>query len=217
MVMGTGQLRLGVGADGADRALLRAADLHAIRRGCATVQIASGDGAFADFALGAKAVGLTVIVAAWARSLSSRLARAADLVILLTANSRHDPCQEETQDSGTSRPALVEQCRTLGGPMTYQLKAPEPGDPSLARLICSICRGARWVCSSHPLVSWHVGHEHCNSPGTPCLACNQGPEYRPWSERCLECATPEEFAETCKADEDVIFAALIAGFSRPDR
>ena len=69
----------------------------------------------------------------------------------------------------------------------------------LAVLVCSICKGARWVCSTHPFLPWHVGHQHCDAPGSPCGSCNHGPGYRPWKEACLDCAGPEVFSVTCSA------------------
>jgi len=88
--------------------------------------------------------------------------------------------------------------------------------PELVTLVCSLCQGARWVCHEHKLIPWHVGHQHCDSPGTPCPSCNPGPEFRPWNEVCLDCAGPEIFAVTCREDEDVIFAELVASIGPYD-
>lgn len=86
----------------------------------------------------------------------------------------------------------------------------------LAILVCSICQGSRWVCAEHPLAPWHLGHQHCESHGTPCTTCNPGPEFKPWNTRCLDCASPAEFTAACADDEDVIFAAMLAGLPDPD-
>lgn len=75
-------------------------------------------------------------------------------------------------------------------------------------LVCSICKGARWVCNEHPLAPWHLGHLHCESHGTPCTACNHGPEFAPWSSKCLDCTSPEGFCEANPDDDDVLLASM---------
>lgn len=74
--------------------------------------------------------------------------------------------------------------------------------------VCSTCAGARWVCRDDPLRPWHLGGCGGDS-GRPCPACNLGPDYYPWHDKCLHCATLEEFMSTLEPDDDdAVLAAM---------
>jgi hypothetical protein len=71
-------VRIGKGADGADRALIDVFDIDTVARSCDVLQIASGDHAFAEVASQARARGLYVRVVSRSDALSRDLRRNSD-------------------------------------------------------------------------------------------------------------------------------------------
>lgn len=71
-------VRIGKGADGADRALMAVFDIDAVARSCDVLQIASGDHAFAEVASQARERGLYVRVVSRSDALSHDLRRNSD-------------------------------------------------------------------------------------------------------------------------------------------